>query len=508
MSHLALKTELAPRQRDYLNKIQGASRHLLGIINDILDFSKIEAGKLHIERSEFELSRVMDSVADLINEKASAKGLELIFNMAHDVPEMLLGDSLRLGQILINYANNAVKFTESGEIAISVTQMEETESEVCLRFAVRDTGIGLTEEQIGKLFQSFQQADASTTRKYGGTGLGLAISKNLAELMGGRVGVESVHGQGSTFWFTARLGKGSGIRRELLPQMDLRGKRMLVVDDNEHARLVLTELLASMSFCVDSVDSGSAALAALGAASYEVVFLDWQMPSMDGLETARRIRHLGLQPAPHLIMVTAYGREEVLNSAESAGLESVLIKPVSPPILFDTVVRVIGGELDEAHQTLSHAGESASSGLERIRGAHVLVVEDNEMNQEVILELLKDAGFQTDLAENGQIALDKTSQTTYDIVLMDMQMPVMDGITATIELRKNPTLKDLPVVALTANVLQADLDRCAEAGMNGYVTKPIEPDELWAALCRWIRPRSKEQRETLEPSPASKPAEP
>lgn len=489
MSHLALKTELTPRQRDYLRKIQGAGSHLLGIINDILDFSKIEAGKLNVERTDFQLASVMDNVASLANEKASAKGLELIIHVAPNVPDFLVGDPLRLGQILINYTNNAVKFTEQGEIAIGVEMLDEGPDGCLLRFAVRDTGIGLTEEQRGRLFQSFQQADASTTRKYGGTGLGLAISKNLAGLMGGTVGVDSTPGQGSTFWFTARLGRGTvrpAPSLSLDPESPL---RVLVVDDNEAARLVLKDLLESFSLQVNLVESGEAALMVLASdhalQPWDLVMLDWKMPGIDGLETARRISGLNLQPEPKVVMVTAYGREDIQQGAIEVGAVEVLIKPVTPAALFEALVRITGGD--------SGAGQAATASqgidLTPIRGALILLVEDNDLNQEVATEMLGDEGFVVEVAENGAIALDRVQNKRYDIVLMDMQMPVMDGVTATREIRRIERLADLPIVAMTANVMQADLERCAEAGMNDYLTKPIEPDRLWAALLKWIKPR-------------------
>ena len=496
MAHLALKTDLTPRQRDYVRKIHGSGQHLLGIINDILDFSKIEAGKLHVEQADFELDKLLENVANLVSEKTTAKGLELVFDIAPDVPRNLIGDSLRMGQVLINYANNAVKFTEKGEVDILMQVRERTETGVLLWCAVKDTGIGLTEEQVGRLFQSFQQADTSTTRKYGGTGLGLSISKKLAELMGGEVGVESEHGKGSTFWFTARLGIGTEQKRALLPEPDLRNRQVLVVDDNENARLVLADLLGSMTFQVAEAASGQAAIEAVRATAGtpqapDVVFLDWQMPGMDGIETARGIGALGLAKAPHLVMVTAYGREEVLQQAAGAGIEQVLIKPVNASLLFDTVIRVLGGEVREQRS----AGDAPSLLLEEmaaIKGARVLLVEDNDLNQEVAGEILTDAGFLVEIADNGRIAVDKVqlnAEQPYDIVLMDMQMPVMDGVSATVEIRKDARFKDMPIVAMTANAMQQDKDRCTAAGMVDFVTKPIQPDELWAALRRWIKPR-------------------
>ncbi len=493
MSHLALNTDLTPRQRDYIKKIQGSGQHLLGIIDDILDFSKIEAGKLSMEQADFELEKVLSTVAQLISEKTSQKELELVFDIDRAVPRFLHGDSLRLGQILINYANNAVKFTERGEVVISARVLEETEHEVLLRFAVRDMGIGITDEQMDTLFRTFQQADNSTSRKYGGTGLGLAISKQLAALMHGEVGVESTVGKGSTFWFTARLGKSVGKDMNLLPMPDLRGRRVLVVDDNDVARNVLDDMLSRMSFKVDQVSGGIAAVAAVQKADlsdtpYEVVFLDWRMPGMDGIETANAIHGLHLKNTPHLMMVTAYGREEVMNEARAAGLEYTLVKPVTASMLFDTTMRVLGAQ-DEGARSGTHAVPNITEWLSTIRGASILLVEDNEFNQEVAVGLLADGGFAVDIADNGQSAVDMVSQRAYDIVLMDMHMPVMDGVTATIAIRKNALFKNLPIVAMTANAMQQDKDLCAQAGMNDYLPKPIDPNELFRTLLKWIKPR-------------------
>jgi two-component system sensor histidine kinase/response regulator len=459
MSHLALKTDLTARQRDYVKKIQGSGQHLLGLINDILDFSKIEAGKLTIEDRDFCIDTVLDNVAHLICEKATVKGLELVFDISSQVPRYLVGDSLRLGQILINYGNNAVKFTEQGEIVIEASVLEENDDDVLIRFAVRDTGIGLTEEQRGRLFQSFQQADTSTSRKYGGTGLGLAISKQLAQLMQGDVGVESEVGVGSSFWFTARLGKAKGSIQKLLPELELQGKRVLVVDDNEMARHVLTDMLTSMTFVVSEVDSGKKSLKALQEAAhagehFEIVFLDWQMPEMDGIETAQMIKSLKIDKPPHLVMVTSYGREEVLKAAENAGLEDVLIKPVNTTALFDTAIRVLGGHQDEGERETEHHGADLIEELATIKGAKILLVDDNELNQEVAMGILEDYPFDVMIANNGQEAFDMVHENAYDIVLMDMQMPIMDGVTATIEIRKNPNFTDLPIVAMTANAME------------------------------------------------------
>ena len=492
MSHLALKTELNARQRDYIKKIHGSGQHLLGIINDILDFSKIEAGKLTIEHTDFEVAKVFDTVANLVAEKATHKGLEFIFDIDPQLPSALNGDSLRLGQILINYANNAVKFTDKGEIVITAKVMEETNHDYFIHFGVRDTGIGLTPEQKGKLFQSFQQADTSTSRKYGGTGLGLAIAKQLANLMDGEVGVDSNPGEGSNFWFTARLGKAKGIIKKSLLREELRGKRVLVVDDNEIARNVLDDLLRSMTFVVEQVSSGAEAIEEVKNAAnrnqpFELVFLDYQMPGMNGFEAASGITALNLNPPPHMVMVTSYGREDLIREAEASGLDEFLIKPVNASTLFDSVLRVLGerGKVEEYRDD----NQKLLDKLAAIVGSRILVVEDNELNQEVALGLLQGEGFVVEIANNGKEAVDMVSANAYDIVLMDMQMPVMDGLTATQEIRKLPQFKDLAILAMTANAMEQDVQKCAEAGMNDHVAKPIDPEVLFNALLKWIKPK-------------------
>ncbi|MGQ0711935.1 MAG: response regulator [Rhodoferax sp.] len=510
MSHLALKTELTARQRDYVLKIQQSGQHLLGIINDILDFSKVEAGKLSIERVPFSLDAVLAHLASVAGDRAVAKGLELICDVARDVPDQLLGDPLRLGQILINYTTNAVKFTEQGDITVRVRVQQRRGDEVLLRLEVQDTGIGLTPEQQARLFQSFQQADSSTTRKYGGTGLGLAICKRLAELMGGGVGVDSEIGQGACFWCTAWLGVSDAAALPPQPRLDLRQRKVLVVDDHPVAAQVLTDMLAGLGFRVYAVHSGPEALQAVAqahssASPFDFVMLDWRMPDMDGMQTARALREQGVQPLPHLVMVTAHGRDEALQEAQEVGIQEVLMKPVSASALFDTMMR-LSGQAASAGGAVAPLPSSAYQALGRVRGARLLLVEDNALNQQVACELLQDAGFAVDVAENGQVALESVlgaqqAQRGYDLVLMDMQMPVMDGLSATRCIRATLSADVLPIVAMTANALQADRDACLEAGMDDVVTKPIEPDALWAALARHIR-----LRDGLGQSPASAPA--
>jgi len=506
MSHLTLRTELNPRQRDYVRKIQMSGQHLLGIINDILDFSKIEAGKLSVENIDFDFEKVLENVSNLISEKASAKGLELIFDIEPSVSSQLKGDPLRLGQILINFCNNAVKFTETGEIVVKARVQEKNEEGQLVCFSVSDTGIGLTQEQMGRLFQAFEQADASTTRQHGGTGLGLAISKRLAQLMGGDVGVASEPGKGSTFWFTARLGNGtSKPRRSSRP--DLRGRRVLIIDDNPQARAVLSSMLTSMTFLVQEAPTGLEGIemvrrAAENGEPYEIAFVDWQMPGIDGIETGKRIRALpNLKVRPQLVMVTAYGREEVLKQAEENAFANILIKPVTSSMLFDSAIEVLSVD----HEKVYEAQAGPSRELSRLRGARVLLVEDNELNREVALGLLTDAELSIDVAENGQIAVQMVNRDEYDLVLMDMQMPVMDGIAATRAIRSSPEFRALPIIAMTANVMANDIEQCVAAGMNDHVAKPIDPDALFAALLRWIKPRGGESPAIESAPPLSNP---
>ena len=493
LAHLLTKSGLTRKQQEHLEKLKGAGHHLLRIINDILDLSKIEAGKLDLEQEEFELEKVLANLEPLIHDRLQSKQLELIIQLDHDVPNFLKGDALRLGQILLNYTTNAVKFTEQGEIVIRIKQLERTPDSLVLYFAVEDTGIGLSEEQQQRLFQSFQQADNSTTRQYGGTGLGLVICRRLAELMGGEVGVSSTLGIGSTFWFTARLQPGSKGAGRLAPHPDLRGARVLVVDDNQMARQVLSGLLTSMSFEVQCASSGAQAVSAVLRADqsgmpFRIVFMDWHMPEMDGIAAARAISHLQCRQQPHLVMVTAHGREDVMQLAADSVIEGMLIKPVTQSLLFDTIMDLLGHD-DRTERDQAVISPSVSVLPPEIAGARLLLVEDNLLNQEVAVELLQDAGFSVALAGNGLEALQMVQQERFDLVLMDMQMPVMDGVAATREIRKLTDPAGLPIVAMTANAMQQDRERCLEAGMNDYVTKPIDPDLLMQTLQRWIKPR-------------------
>jgi len=514
LSHLALGTELSTRQRDYLKKIHNASQSLLGIINDILDFSKIEAGKLDMEAIEFDLSETLDSIVSMISVKTEERNLEFLLDVASDVPMGLVGDPLRLGQIIINLCNNAVKFTDSGVITLQLTVEAKDNNGITLRFEVHDTGIGMNEAQMAKLFKSFSQADGSTTRKYGGTGLGLSISKKLTEMMGGTISVESIPDEGSTFCFTARLGIAQHLtpRPELIATPDIAGLRVLVVDDNATAREIISRQLKQFGFHPSEVASGAEAIEevqqALTNEPYQLILMDWHMPAMTGLEAAKRIKEIPAVDA-RIIMVSAYSREDLLLQSETLGLQGYLIKPVNESTLFDAIMQAFGKEVLGAirrHQ----AGPELP---EQVLGAKLLLVEDNEINQQVAQEILEAAGTSVSITNNGKEALDRLETEDFDGVLMDMQMPVMDGLTATTEIRKQTKYKNLPIIAMTANAMAGDKDRCLTAGMNDHVAKPIDIKELFAVMGKWInvpearrqdfqpKTESTEQQQTLPSLP-------
>ncbi|MGK0299139.1 MAG: PAS domain S-box-containing protein, partial [Gammaproteobacteria bacterium] len=398
MSHLALQTDLDTKQRNYIEKVHRSGESLLGIINDILDFSKIEAGKLQLEAIDFRLEDVFDNLENLIGLKAEEQGLEMMFDLPIDLPTALIGDSLRLGQILINLGNNAVKFTESGgEITFSAEVKEDANEENCnsvlLQFSVQDSGIGLTLEQQSKLFQSFSQADSSTSRKYGGTGLGLTISKNLSEMMGGEIWVESELGKGSSFHFTARMGKqlGEFSKRRSLSH-ELGAMRVLVVDDNATAREILSSMLASIGMRVDQAGSGESAIALLedysGDDPYKLVLMDWKMPNMDGVETTRALQsNSNIDEIPTVIMVTAYGREEAVHNAKGVDIKDFLTKPVTPSTLLDAMLMAMGHEAINNGRKVIRS-EKSQEHIDALAGANILLVEDNEINQELAIDLM------------------------------------------------------------------------------------------------------------------------
>jgi two-component system sensor histidine kinase/response regulator len=488
LSYLALKTSLTAKQRDYISKVHNAGTSLLAIINDILDFSKIEAGKLDIETTPFRLDDVISSVTTVTGQKATDKGLELLAHLAPDVPQFLLGDPLRLGQILTNLVNNAVKFTEHGEIRVDVAMPQHTGEKCQLRFSVRDTGIGMTREQAEKLFQPFTQADMSTTRKHGGTGLGLSVCHRLVELMGGSIWLDSEPGVGTTFTFTVWLGVGQQKSSGRVVPDRLTTLRALIVDDNAAARDIIDDLLKGVVSQRDAVASAPEALAAVkqadAEAPYDVVFMDWRMPGMDGLEAARALKgDASLKHPPAIIMVTAFGRDEVREEAENLQLDGFLVKPVTKSMLMDALVGAFADAGDQAAAVASATAEGIS-----LTGLRVLLVEDNDINQQIALELLEGVGAKVDVANNGREAVDTLSggpiPPPYDVVLMDLQMPVMDGHQATSKIRSDPRFTALPIYAMTAHATLEERNFCLANGMNGHIAKPLDPALLLDTLSR------------------------
>ncbi len=490
LSHLALKTPLNPKQRDYVSKVHNAGTSLLSIINDILDFSKIEAEKLDIETTDFQLDEVISTVTTLTAQKAHDKGLEFLIHVSPAIPEGLLGDPLRIGQILTNFVNNAIKFTERGEIGLNIDLLERTGEKVQLKFSVRDTGIGMTRAHAAKLFQPFSQADMSTTRKHGGTGLGLSISRRLAELMGGRTWLESEPGVGSTFNFTVWLEVGTTAGSGKPIPEKLSRLRVLIVDDNAVAREILQEPLSALASCVDTVASGKEALVAIiekdSAEPYDIVFMDWRMPGMDGLETSRHIKsNETLQHQPAIVLVTAFGRDEVREEAERLQLDGFLVKPVTKSTIVDTLVNVFAADSDETVTT--DEGEQVG----RLRGARILLTEDNEINQQIAVELLEGTGATVKVANNGREAVDILSNGSqpppFDLVLMDLQMPEMDGYQATAKLRSDARFAAMPIIAMTAHATIDEKQRCLAAGMNDHISKPVDPSELLETVARYYQ---------------------
>ncbi|MBF0259337.1 MAG: response regulator, partial [Desulfamplus sp.] len=566
LSHLALQTDVDPRQHDYLIKIHSSAQSLLGIINDILDFSKIEARRLKIESVSFNLNDVMDHVGNIVSTKTEEKGLELMFKIAQDVPCNLTGDPLRLGQILTNLLNNAVKFTDNGEIVVSVEvadsskktydkaitgnnddskdkvitgsnddskdkvitgsnddskdkaitgsnddskdnaeidnnentvkepETENKKNKILLRFSVRDTGIGMSNETVSTLFHPFTQADSSITRQYGGTGLGLAICKSLVEMMGGKIDVNSIQGKGSTFTFTVSFGLIENKQLSCIePVPDISGIRVLVVDDNAAGREILLESLLSSSFDACAVDSGMAAIeelekASLESRSYRVVLMDWKMPGMDGIETAIKIRQdKRLSKIPVIVMGTAFGREEIKYKAKQVGIKGFLTKPVLPSMLYNTILEAMG--MEEYALSITSSANSGKHIVPELCGTRILLVEDHPINQQVAQELLEGANMDVHIVKNGKEAVANLSRANanYHAVLMDIQMPVMDGYEATRLIRLDPRHKELPIIAMTAHAMVEEKDRCISIGMNDHIAKPIDPDQLFSVLQKWIK---------------------
>ncbi len=499
MTHLALRTDMTSKQRGYLSKARIAADSLLVIINDILDFSKIEAGKLELEMRPFVLQDVLDKVIAMVGLKATEKSLELLVGIAPGVPESLLGDSLRLEQVLINLCSNAVKFTNQGEIVVRVEMAAEQQSRrALLRFSVRDTGIGIDQTRIQQLFQAFNQLDASTTRQYGGTGLGLVISKKLVEMMGGTIEVQSVPGQGSEFSFNATFdvvepdAQPAGSTSSWALQA-IRNLRILVIDDSLNSRDILRDLLNDLGARPVLTGSGEEGLEeiarAQSGAPFDLVLVDWKMPGLDGIETGRRIR--AMHPdghAPRLVLITAYGDDDLARRSVAEGFAAYLDKPVSAGTLLDTI---LSAAIDRTaplprRPSLEPTHERSEVPV-RLKGRSLLLVEDNEFNQIIATELLRDvAGMVLTLAKNGEEALECLRKSEFDAVLMDVQMPVMDGYETTAAIRQRDEFANLPIIAMTAHAMLRDREKCLAAGMNDYVTKPVEPAELFAVIAKWL----------------------
>ncbi len=504
LGKLLLKTRLDAQQRDYQEKVLASSDALLGVINDVLDYSRIEAGKLSLESIPFDINQVMHNVASLVALKAQEKGLELLMLVDEGVPRHLAGDPLRLGQVLTNLCNNAVKFTEKGDILVKVrladpsTPPPTAPARVTLAFSVTDSGMGIPADRLTELFAPFTQVDGSMTRRFGGSGLGLAICRQLTELMGGHITVTSTEGQGSCFEFTAEF--SVALDPVALPPHShhLVGKRVLVIDDNDSAREVLSQMLRHFGMRPEAAPGGAAGLAQLKAAAaagdpFQLVLLDWLMPGMDGLETAKAMQDsaAALGGAPAVMMITAGNFDGAMGKLAAVGLERVLSKPVSESSLHDAMLEALmGTSMAQAHQQNRDRGREQKFDFQRIHNARVLLVDDVEINRMVAQAFLAQAGVSVEIAVNGLESVAKVNQDDYDLVLMDIQMPVMDGLDATRAIRSNPRHANLPIVAMTAHAMSTDRDRSLEAGMNDHLTKPVDPDALFAALLRWIKPRA------------------
>ena len=487
MSHLALGTDLNEKQRNYIQKIDNSAKSLLGIINDILDFSKIEAGKLSIDKIDFDLFKVIDSVVGLLEFKIHEKNLELVVSYDKNLGKSFHGDNLRITQILTNFMGNAIKFTDEGEIGLYITKSDE--NRIC--FEVRDTGIGLTPEQQSKLFQSFSQADGSTTRKYGGTGLGLTISKQLTELMDGRIWVESEFGKGSSFFCEIEL-QENHVAKEF---QTFDGKKILIVDDNETWHEILINILGRFNVEVECAYSGKEAIHKITDFNnlYDLILMDWQMPKLNGIETTKRINiayeKINHEKTPTIIMVSAYRQDSIVEDAKDAGIEVFLQKPINPSILNDILTSIFLNDVKVNYSQQTQKSKLAQD-IASLKGSNILLADDNETNREIIFGLLENSGINIDIATNGQMAVDKynANPTKYELILMDIQMPIMDGYQAVSIIRQEN--QTLPIIALTANAMKEDVEKSHKVGMNAHLNKPIDVEKLYEVLLEYLSKKS------------------
>ena len=488
LAYLALKTDLSDKQRDYISKIHNAANSLLGVINDILDSSKIESGNLEIENINFVLNDVITNAVALISQDADEKEIEIICHVPFDIPQNLIGDPLRLGQVITNILSNAVKFTSSGEISIDIESISDTSNKIKLQFKIKDTGIGMRKEELENLFKAFTQADSSTTRIFGGTGLGLAISSKLVQMMGGSLYAQSEVSMGSTFTFTAWFEKIYNIesKSSIIPE-SISNMKMLVVDDNNAARQICIEYLKAMNFITDAAPSGEDAIGIIKRADsyepYDVIFIDWKMEGMNGIELAKEIQDsLCLTNIPAVVLVTAFDKEELTKRAINVKIDDFLVKPISQSMLYDCIVKLfsLNKEVTLKSKVIAQSNYNLS-------GIKVLLVEDNEINQQIEKELLESEGIIVETAINGAEAVNMIgnipNEIGYNIVLMDLQMPEMDGFEATRIIREKD--KKLPIIAMTARAMLEEREKCFKAGMNDHISKPIDPNILFSTISNW-----------------------
>ncbi len=494
MSYLMKKTSLNEKQKDYNHKIEVSARNLLRIIDDILDFSKIEAGKLTLEHSNLFLDELISEVSDAVNVKLQNKNeVELVTSVDPLIPPVILGDSVRLRQVLLNLTDNAAKFTKAGEVKLSAKLVKKLSYGLIIHFSVEDTGIGISEEQIDKLFSPFQQADLSTTRKFGGTGLGLVICKRIVEMMDGELDVQSKEGKGSVFSFNAFFSLADSKEQDTEVTVSMKGRKALLVDDSESARIVLNEMLTSLGFDVVVANDAFEAIEIFEKEQksnqhLSLMVVDWQMPGMDGLQLVREIKAKEGLEVPSILMVTAYGLESVREAAKQKLVDGVLLKPINTSTLNDTLNSILHLNDKNRGGKLTVENESDLSVFRSyLEGVRVLLVEDNDINLQLAEELLSDVGVIYSAARNGLEAVEKVNTETFDAVLMDIQMPEMDGLTATKKIREDKRKDNLPIIAMTAHALKGEKEKSLAAGMNDHITKPIDPTILYRALVKYVK---------------------